>query len=137
MNIYYINLERSPLRRERLEKCLNLYSLSFTRIDAVDAKTLSDESAAQFYDPKINSHGYFSTLKKSEIACFLSHRKALRQFLDESDDDFALIFEDDVEFIDDPKLLLDALKNKFIWNDNPIIIKLFTKFFQIRINICN
>lgn len=119
-------MERSPLRRERLEKCLNLYGLSFTRIDAVDAKNLSDEYVAKFYDPKNNPYEYFSKLNKSEIACFLSHRKALEYFIENDKDDFAIFLEDDVEFVEDPSPLFYALQNKINWKSEPLIIKLYS-----------
>ena len=126
MNIYYINLERSPLRRERLEKCLSSYSLSFTRIDAVDAKNLSDEYVAQYYDPKINPHRYFAPLKKSEIACFLSHRKALQEFIASDAADVAIILEDDLEFVEDPTPLIEDLQHKLNWKIEPLMIKLYS-----------
>ena len=126
MKIYYINLERSTQRRERLEKCLNLYGLSFKRIDAIDAENLTDECVAEYYDPKINPFGYFSYLKKSEIACFLSHRKALQEFVLNDEADFAILLEDDLEFVADPAPLINDLKLKLNWKSEPFIIKLYS-----------
>jgi len=126
VHIYYINLERSTLRRERLEKCLNLYDLSFKRIDAVDAENLTDDCVAEYYDHKNNPFRYFSVLKKSEIACFLSHRKALQEFVLNDEADFAILLEDDLEFVADPAPLIKDLELKLNWKIEPLVIKLYS-----------
>jgi glycosyl transferase family 25 len=97
--IYYINLDRSAERRDRIENELDRYGLLAERIPAVDGSQLTDAELFRHYDPNKNSSEYFAPLKKSEIACFLSHRKVLRQFVEGGDSDFALVLEDDAEFV--------------------------------------
>jgi GR25 family glycosyltransferase involved in LPS biosynthesis len=127
MNIYYINLDRSPERREKIESCLNKYDLQYRRVRAVDANDLSENEISTCHDPKYNPYGYFSNLKKAEIACFLSHKKALQEFLSTSQDEFVVILEDDAEFICDPKPVFRAIENKIKAACEPILIKLFSR----------
>lgn len=66
-----------------------------TFVDAVDAvrdKALID----RIRDGVVGRADY--PLKDAEVACFLSHLKALRTFVDSCDDEQALILEDDVMF---------------------------------------
>jgi glycosyl transferase family 25 len=69
--------------KKEFEKC----NISFQRIDAVDAKDLRPT------DYIINNK-YDRDLLPGEIACYLSHIKTLRTFL-QTDRNFALIIEDD------------------------------------------
>jgi GR25 family glycosyltransferase involved in LPS biosynthesis len=127
MNILYINLDRSPERREKIENCLNRFDLKYRRVRAIDANDLSDMEVSASHDPSYNPYGYFSNLKKAEIACFLSHKKALQEFLSTSQDEFVVILEDDAEFIRDPKPVFRAIENKIKAAGEPILIKLFSR----------
>jgi len=78
---YYINLERSKERKERIENMFQEYNLDFKRIEAVDGKNLSN------YDSRfINAYEY---------GCTLSHLKAIQQFYD-SNEEYGIICEDDM-----------------------------------------
>jgi glycosyl transferase family 25 len=124
--IYYINLDRSAERRERIENALDRYGLLAERIPAIDGSQLTDAELFRHYDPNKNSSEYFAPLKKSEIACFLSHRKVLRQFVDGGASDFALVLEDDAEFVCDPRPLLASLAQSLAGKTSPIIVKLYS-----------
>jgi len=65
--------------------------LEFTRISAVDARDLSDEVYAQVQDRNI----WTQDLTHGEVACFLSHGRALKQFIADNTP-YGVIFEDDV-----------------------------------------
>jgi len=67
-NIYYINLDRSAGRRERIENVLDQYGLLAERIPAFDGSQSTDAELFRHYDPNKNSSEYFAPLKKSEIA---------------------------------------------------------------------
>ena len=88
--ILYINLERSNNRKEILEKTLNENDLKFTRIEAIDGNDLDIDSIKSQYH--VNSK-----MNKYEIACALSHYKALEE-IKLKKYDIALILEDDCNF---------------------------------------
>ncbi len=95
-----VNLDRSPDRLKTFqlmfaEKCPGL---SFTRIPAVDGKTLTSEEIQSLL-PSRNSGlkvDFRGELIDTEIGCFLSHRRCWQALLDSSEQ-WALIMEDDVE----------------------------------------
>jgi GR25 family glycosyltransferase involved in LPS biosynthesis len=119
-------LDRSAERRARIENVLGRYGLLAERIPAVDGSQLADAELFRHYDPNKNSSEYFASLKKSEIACFLSHRKVLRQFVEGGASDFALVLEDDAEFVCDPRPLLASLAKSLVGKTSPIIVKLYS-----------
>jgi GR25 family glycosyltransferase involved in LPS biosynthesis len=88
--ILYINLVRSNNRKDILEKILNENDLKFTRIEAIDGNEIDvDSIKSQYYvNPKMN---------KYEIACALSHYKAIEEVKTKKYE-VALILEDDCNF---------------------------------------
>ena len=88
--ILYINLARSNDRKDILEKTLNENDLKFTRIEAIDGNEIDVDSIKSQYhvNPKMN---------KYEIACALSHYKALEEVKTKKYE-VALILEDDCNF---------------------------------------
>lgn len=91
MKVYLINLARSPERLLRMKEQFAKASIPFERVDAVDGKNLSnDEIAAIVCCPS-----WTQPLTRTEIGCFLSHRKCL-ELLAAGEDRFAAIFEDDI-----------------------------------------
>ena len=64
-------------------------------IEAVAGQNLSERERAD-YDRKKRSKFFARELTDNEIACIVSHRKALQTFL-ESDADYGVILEDDTE----------------------------------------
>jgi glycosyl transferase family 25 len=124
--VYYINLDRSSQRNERIKRALYQYGLFAERIPAVDGSQLTDAELSRHYDRDKNSSEYFAPLKNSEIACFLSHRKALQLFVEDGTSDFALVLEDDAEFVCDPRSLLLSLAGSLAGKSSPIIVKLYS-----------
>lgn len=80
--MYYINLERSKERKERMEKLLSEYNIVYERVEAVDGLTLDT------WDPRVT---------RFETACCLSHLKAVEQFYNSGESE-AIICEDDLSF---------------------------------------
>ena len=72
-----------------------------------------------------NKNEYFAPLKNTEIACYLSHIKALKQFLNDSSVEYALVLEDDVELLETP-LGIFALCN-WLGSNDAGVIKLYSK----------
>jgi glycosyl transferase family 25 len=91
--------------------------LPLERISAVDGSMLSDVEITEVVDIA-TYRSYFKMLpERGTVGCSLSHEKAWRKFL-ESDHEYAVIFEDDVQF--DPlelkKVIESALINNDLWD---------------------
>ncbi|UXN06067.1 glycosyltransferase family 25 protein [Bartonella sp. HY761] len=92
MKLYVINLDRTPERLQRLQEIFGDLQLELTRVAAIDAQNLNDDDVNEIQKNNIWSE----PLTKGEIACFLSHARAL-QLIADGDDEYGAIFEDDVE----------------------------------------
>ena len=107
VGVFLINLDRATERLEFVKPNINQLGLPVERISAIDGNLLSEEEIQKVCDQE-KFKKYFKMLpEKGTIGCSLSHEKALRTFL-ESEYEFALIFEDDVEF--DPCELKDCVE---------------------------
>lgn len=84
--MFYINLERHKTRREFIESQLLKNNIYATRIEGVDGRNVLPRVICS--DSKITPY---------EIACTLSHLKAIITAYSEGDES-AIIFEDDVSF---------------------------------------
>ncbi|RCL01808.1 MAG: glycosyl transferase [Candidatus Tokpelaia sp. JSC085] len=91
MKLYVINLDRSSDRLRRIERLFAQQDLRLTRIQAIDAKDISDADYKKFTERK----RWPDPITRGEVACFLSHRLALQQIAQESEA-YSAIFEDDV-----------------------------------------
>jgi len=104
--VYIINLDRSPERLSNFMQSFGAVGLEIVRVPAVDGSELTlphpdyDERKHRLYHGKQTSMG--------TIGCYFSHIKALRQFL-ESDEETALICEDDVSAKPELPLVLDKV----------------------------
>jgi len=124
--LYVINLEHSKERWDKINDHLTGYGLLVQRISAVDAKALPPEALQKHYNGETNQADFFIDLKPAEIGCFLSHRKALKAFLDDSKKPFAIILEDDVEFVTHPQAFCEQWL-EVLNVDRPIMLKLFKR----------
>lgn len=125
MSVYVINLDRSPQRWARISANLGAMGLDFERLAAVDAAQAPDAVVEAFYDEAANARHYFMPLKRGEVGCFLSHRKAWQALVD-SGADMAVVLEDDVEFDAPPQPVLQALA-QHLDTAQPRMVKLFTR----------
>jgi GR25 family glycosyltransferase involved in LPS biosynthesis len=85
-NIYWINLDRRPDRKEHMERLLINNTENNFRIQAVDYKN-------NFIPYNVIKH---PKLNEGEHGCICSHIKALAYFLDNSQDEYCFIAEDDI-----------------------------------------
>lgn len=96
---FVINLDRSVERWAHMRKTLDKFGweLEVERISAVDGRKLPSDQLAllQVLDKCLCPRD----LTPSEIGCFLSHRKCWKRLV-ESDQEWALIMEDDIHFSD-------------------------------------
>lgn len=105
MRCYVLNLDRSPERWTRFNESFSRSGLDVVRVPAVDGQTidLSDPKISHwksrlFHGARVN--GYL-------VGCSLSHFKAMERFL-ETDDEHAMICEDDVSAKPELGSVLDA-----------------------------
>ncbi len=94
--IYYINLDRSPDRRENMESQLREFNLKATRIKAIDGKNNQGNIQQGIMDG-VHYQNDFPKMTFGEIACTLSHLKAINQAYQDKHK-YAIIMEDDVSF---------------------------------------
>ncbi len=111
---YIINLDRAPERWEHMFKSFNEAGISTVRVPAVDGNQL--ELPLRNFDEKKFRRFHGRSINIFEVACYLSHLKAMEHFL-ESNDDFAMICEDDLFLKPGCKKVLEAaLASSSDWN---------------------
>ena len=104
---WVINLDRATDRLARINRQLVALGIPYTRLAAVDAKTLSPAQRAEFDEPAYRrKHGMAPV--PGEIGCYLSHVEVVRAFV-ASEARFALVFEDDALLHDSLPAVLRAL----------------------------
>ncbi|XWV25748.1 glycosyltransferase family 25 [Tupanvirus soda lake] len=112
--VLWINLDRSRKRALYMEKLLSEYNITNTRIKAIDGVNIRD--------PELNNTCFINrTLTRPENACTCSHLKALKYFVENMEDDYVVVFEDDVSFEFLPLI-------PFNWSD---LIKKLPKDFEV------
>ncbi|WP_367718461.1 glycosyltransferase family 25 protein [Nitratireductor sp. GISD-1A_MAKvit] len=92
---FIVHLQRAKARRVQVEHLLAATPVKTRVLDAVDGQAIANEELARYAGKALHEPAYPFVLRKSEIACFLSHRKAWRMIVEEGLD-AGLIIEDDV-----------------------------------------
>ena len=112
--VFLINLDRAADRLLAMQRKLARIGLHAERVSAVDGITLEfpitdfNEVAFRF------RHGRWRN--PAEVGCYLSHIECARRFL-ASNNEFALVLEDDLEFPEDfAELLGAALRQNQKWD---------------------
>ena len=118
MKAFLINLERAKDRLISCKKEFDKIGLNFDVVKAVDGEIVlpNREKISKF--SYILKHG--KKINPREVACYSSHLKALKMFLDSSEE-YGLICEDDIEFNDN---FLIVLKECFRTNHKFDILRL-------------
>ncbi len=91
-----LSLDRATERRPQVNKTIATCPLPCTVISAVDGSLLSDAEINRVYRRKLHSPKYIAELRKAEIGCFLSHRKAWQKIATGAAD-AVLVLEDDMQ----------------------------------------
>lgn len=91
MNVYVINLDRSPERWHYMESMCAERGIVPQRVSAVDGRALSEEQL-EHLSPKVDGVRWLAT---PEIACFESHKHVWRLIV-EGEDSHGCVLEDDV-----------------------------------------
>lgn len=114
---FVINLDGSEGRMSSIKSSLDMQMIPFSRVSAVDGRGLSPDLFDEYHDSKSKKY-YGRALSGAEVACYLSHIKALKLFL-ESDADVGIIFEDDVKIDENFKeVFLDSVDKILYKNKN-------------------
>lgn len=92
---FIIHLKRATARRRQVDSLAAELTMPVHVMDAVDGLTIPGETVKRVYKRQIHAPSYPFALRKSEIACFLSHRAAWQAIIDKGLD-FGLVLEDDV-----------------------------------------
>nr|WP_129733145.1 glycosyltransferase family 25 protein [Parabacteroides goldsteinii] len=101
---YVINLKESVDRREKVWAETQKYPcLDVEWVEAVNGRTLSSEDVRKRFNVMEFIYKYVRTPNRGEIGCTLSHRECCRRLL-ESEEEYALILEDDVVFLDQERV---------------------------------
>ena len=96
-NIYIITIKRNLDRQVRITNLLTKHNLQFSFIEGEDGEQLDSGKLKQVFDANKSRSRLGYDMTKNEVACSLSHIKALKTFLEDDKQDYALILEDDVE----------------------------------------
>jgi len=101
--VFVINLERRPDRLAKIAEALGRLGIGFTRIAAVDARTVSGDLLDAYFERS----GPLGVLSTGDKCCTLSHRLAW-QALADSNFDWGVVLEDDVVLSRDFGSVLNA-----------------------------
>jgi GR25 family glycosyltransferase involved in LPS biosynthesis len=93
---FIIHLGRAEARRPQVDRLTATLPLPVNVLDAVDGLALAESEIEAVYRRHLHRPRYPFELRKAEIGCFMSHRKAWRAIV-ERGLDAGLIVEDDVE----------------------------------------
>ncbi|MFM7108518.1 MAG: glycosyltransferase family 25 protein [Planctomycetaceae bacterium] len=91
---FVIHLDRAAGRRRQADLLRDSLPLPAERLSAVDGAVLSDEAVRAVCRPGLHRPQYPFALSRTEVACFLSHRRAWREIVDRGLD-AGLVAEDD------------------------------------------
>ena len=88
--IYYINLDEQPERKEYMEQQFDYWGIEkYTRISAYDGR---DDDLSHIIKGR-----YPEDMSSGEIGCTTSHLKAIKHWYDTTDTPYAIFMEDDVD----------------------------------------
>lgn len=124
MKTYVINLPESAERREYIRKETAKYPfMDVELMTGVRGKALTEKETEQRFDRKRFIRRYSRLPDPGEMGCTLSHRKCYEALL-ASDEEVALILEDDASFIrpDDTKEIIEACSKRLKEEDTDLFL---------------
>ena len=114
LRCYVINLDSSTKRLDDFNAAFNKISLKIEKISAVDGKLIEIET---FSDENLCKKQMGRGLQPGEVGCYLSHKKAVEQFLS-TDAPYAIIFEDDAIPNESFEKTVTTIIQKFLKHNN-------------------
>lgn len=122
LKAFIINLRKATVRRAYMENLLSPYSfLDIEFVNAIDGRLLSSAERTDSFDDSKCLSLIGRLLNGGEVGCTLSHRKCYHMLLD-SNEPFAVIFEDDISLMRDFNQLFDYDINKVLAVDKPVVL---------------
>jgi GR25 family glycosyltransferase involved in LPS biosynthesis len=114
---YLLNMDGATERLKRVAPQIQDLGFPFERIAAADGSLLSKEEIKSVVDIASYEKYFKMPPETGTVGCSLSHEKAWRKFL-ESDDEFALIFEDDASFDakESAEIIKSLVEKKDLWD---------------------
>ena len=102
--IYYINLDEQPERAKYMEDQFKYWGIeNYTRVSAYDGREGRDLG-------DILKGRYPDNMSSGEVGCVTSHLKAMKHWLENSEENHLLVMEDDCD--------LEVIKHwPFSWKD--------------------
>ncbi|EPR5449800.1 glycosyltransferase family 25 protein [Yersinia enterocolitica] len=120
IEIRTISMLSAEERRTNFSHLMLEHKLNFFFTDAINGKELS----AKDYFPLSKNPNYFFNRKHiitpSEVGCRLSHKKAISDFIMNSQKEWLVVFEDDIKFDNNLVSFLEKI-NKMTLSDEVII----------------
>ena len=88
-HIYWLNLDADVQRREYMESQFDYWEIeNHTRISGYDGR---EDDVSNHLKGRIPD-----SVSQGELGCCMSHLKAIKDFYENTDDDYCIIAEDDV-----------------------------------------
>jgi glycosyl transferase family 25 len=123
MKAYIINLACSLDRKRYVKEILEPFAnIEMQFIEGINGKELSDEGRRKNFADSISFQRYGRYLRPGEVGCTLSHLECYRKII-QADEDYAIIFEDDIIPYEELVEVLSSLK-PFIDTSVPGVILL-------------
>lgn len=126
---YVINLPKDTDRRiSVVQELSKIACLDPEFVDAVYGKELGKDKLCKLFDFKKSKSYHSADLALGEASCTLSHYACYKKLL-ASDQNYALIVEDDIGFIENASFD-ELLKKvvKYVENEEPAVLQLFSFF---------
>lgn len=119
---YIINLEKSYIRKQYMERLLQPYSFLNTEfVKAINGHEMSAHELDEVFDNNSCMKHRGRYLNKGEIGCTLSHRKCYKKILDD-EIPFALILEDDIAVLRNLNYLQELNISSVLDVERPIVL---------------
>lgn len=122
LQTYIINLKTSTARRDYMEKTLKPYDFLVTDyIEAIDGRRGGQDYLNEHFNYQESFKRYGRKLNQGEVGCALSHRKCYEALL-KSNNNCALILEDDITVIRDLNIIADKNFDAVMDTPKPTIL---------------
>lgn len=132
LTTYVINLERSAIRKNYMEQLIRPYTfLNISFIKAIDGNSIEADLLESLFDDNKCFKRYGRQLNPGEKGCVLSHRKCYQTLLD-SEQDYVLILEDDINIVGNLERLKDINIKDIMSINTPLILFLSGDYWYFR-----
>lgn len=119
ISIYTINLESETTRKNNISIQFNGFDIKHYFVNAIVGKNLDKIHLSNIVKQSKDNIG--RELTAGEVGCYYSHIKAIQQFMG-SNDDFAIITEDDIVIVDDFERHVCDIINNFNKNIDILLL---------------